>query len=262
MFKHALTQDVAYASLLVQRRRELHRLDRARHRGALRRRLAEHYEVLAHHFSRAEDGSGRCDYLLKAAEKAAAGVRPPGGARPLRARRSPSAGRLGDRVPAATLHDHPRRGRTSSSAWASTRRSRRRPRTRWRSPGASGDRAAGGQRADPECAGRSSGWRTSRRRSRGRRRRSRSPRPPAISSAAGRRRYTSAGSSTRSAGNPDGGGARDRARALAISRSIGDLGRQGAGPSRRCQPRAGRGGTGRAWTLAERGSSARAASIG
>ena len=54
-FKHALTQDVAYASLLVQRRKEL----RGRIGQAIEElyadRLAEHHEVLAHHFSHAED---------------------------------------------------------------------------------------------------------------------------------------------------------------------------------------------------------------
>ena len=72
MFKHALTQDVAYGSLLVQRRRELHRLIGLAIEELYAERLAEHYEVLAHHFSRAEVGPRRCDYLLKAAEKAAA----------------------------------------------------------------------------------------------------------------------------------------------------------------------------------------------
>src|SRR5262249_25540806 len=69
-FKHALTQDVAYASLLVQRRRELHRLVGLAIEELYADRLPEHYEMLAHHFSRAEEWERALEYLLKAAEKA------------------------------------------------------------------------------------------------------------------------------------------------------------------------------------------------
>ena len=71
-FKHALTQDVAYRSLLLQRRRELHGLIGAAIEELYADRLTEHYEVLAHHFSLAEDWRRALDYLLRAAEKAAA----------------------------------------------------------------------------------------------------------------------------------------------------------------------------------------------
>ena len=71
MFKHALTHDVAYNSLLVQRRKELHHVIARAVEELYADRLAEHYEVLAHHFSRAEDWSRASLYLLKAAEKAA-----------------------------------------------------------------------------------------------------------------------------------------------------------------------------------------------
>ena len=71
-FKHALTQDVAYRSLLVQRRRELHRLIGLAIEELYADRLTEHYEILAHHFSLAEDWRRAFDYLLKAGEKAAA----------------------------------------------------------------------------------------------------------------------------------------------------------------------------------------------
>jgi class 3 adenylate cyclase/tetratricopeptide (TPR) repeat protein len=70
MFKHALTQDVAYASLLVQRRRELHGLIGRAIEELYGDRLAEHCEMLAHHFTRAEDWPRALDYLLEAAEKA------------------------------------------------------------------------------------------------------------------------------------------------------------------------------------------------
>jgi predicted ATPase len=71
-FKHALTQDVAYQSLLVQRRRELHGLVGAAIEELYADRLTEHYDVLAHHYSMAEDWRRASDYFVKAAEKAGA----------------------------------------------------------------------------------------------------------------------------------------------------------------------------------------------
>jgi class 3 adenylate cyclase/tetratricopeptide (TPR) repeat protein len=73
MFKHALTHDVAYNSLLVQRRRELHDQIARAVEELYADRLAEQYEILAHHYSRAEDWPKALEYLLKAAEKAAQG---------------------------------------------------------------------------------------------------------------------------------------------------------------------------------------------
>ncbi|HEX2500367.1 MAG TPA: adenylate/guanylate cyclase domain-containing protein [Methylomirabilota bacterium] len=73
MFNHALTHEVAYNSLLMQRRRELHRLIGHAIEELYADRLSEHYEVLAHHFSRAEEWSRALDYLVKAAEKASRG---------------------------------------------------------------------------------------------------------------------------------------------------------------------------------------------
>jgi tetratricopeptide (TPR) repeat protein len=71
MFKHALTRDVAYNSLLEQRRRELHRLIGQAIEVLYADRLAEQYEVLAYHFARGEEWAKALDYLCKAAEKAA-----------------------------------------------------------------------------------------------------------------------------------------------------------------------------------------------
>jgi class 3 adenylate cyclase/tetratricopeptide (TPR) repeat protein len=102
MFKHALTQDVAYDSLLVQRRREMHALVGRAVEELYVDRLAEHYEVLAHHFSKAEDWPRALDYLLKAAEKATETF----GLRQALAHYGEAlvaANRLEDRVPAATL---------------------------------------------------------------------------------------------------------------------------------------------------------------
>ncbi len=70
MFNHALTHEVAYNSLLMQRRRELHRLIGHAIEELYVDRLSDHYEVLAHHFSRAEEWSRAMEYLAKAAEKA------------------------------------------------------------------------------------------------------------------------------------------------------------------------------------------------
>ena len=101
MFKHALTQDVAYGSLLVQRRRELHGLVGRAIEELYADRLAEHYEMLAHHFLVAEDWERALDYLLKASEKAATafGLRQ---ALELLGQALEVAPRLGDRVPATT----------------------------------------------------------------------------------------------------------------------------------------------------------------
>jgi class 3 adenylate cyclase/tetratricopeptide (TPR) repeat protein len=71
MFKHALTHEVAYGSLLVQRRRELHHAIARAVEELYPNRLAEHYEVLAYHFCRAEEWPKALEYLLKAAQKAA-----------------------------------------------------------------------------------------------------------------------------------------------------------------------------------------------
>jgi class 3 adenylate cyclase/tetratricopeptide (TPR) repeat protein/ribosomal protein L40E len=71
MFKHALTHEVAYNSLLFQRRKELHSVIGLAIEDLYASRLAEHYEVLAHHFLKAEEWARALDYLLKAAEKAA-----------------------------------------------------------------------------------------------------------------------------------------------------------------------------------------------
>ena len=102
MFKHALTQDVAYGTLLMQRRAELHGLVGRAIEELYADRLAEHHEVLAHHFSKAEDWPRALDYLLKAAEKAtrAFGLRQ---AVELYDDALGAAARLGDSVRAATL---------------------------------------------------------------------------------------------------------------------------------------------------------------
>ncbi len=70
-FRHALTHEVAYASLLVQRRRDLHGRAAAVIEALFPDRLAEHAEVLAHHWSRAEAWDRAFGYLVASAERAA-----------------------------------------------------------------------------------------------------------------------------------------------------------------------------------------------
>jgi tetratricopeptide (TPR) repeat protein len=70
-FKHGLTQEVAYHSLLVQRRKELHYGIGTAIEELYADRLADQYEVLAYHFSRAEMPPKALHYLLKAGDKAA-----------------------------------------------------------------------------------------------------------------------------------------------------------------------------------------------
>jgi predicted ATPase len=72
MFKHALTHDVAYNSLLVQRRRELHRIIALAIEDLYADRLGEQFEVLAYHFSKAEQWDRAIPYLRKAGAKALA----------------------------------------------------------------------------------------------------------------------------------------------------------------------------------------------
>jgi transcriptional regulator with AAA-type ATPase domain/tetratricopeptide (TPR) repeat protein len=71
MFKHALTHDVAYASVLHDRRIALHRTIGLAIEELYADRLAEFYETLAHHFERAEEWERALDYHQRAAGKAA-----------------------------------------------------------------------------------------------------------------------------------------------------------------------------------------------
>jgi tetratricopeptide (TPR) repeat protein len=71
MFKHALTHDVAYESVLEQRRRTLHRIVGSAIEELYADRLAEHYEALAHHFERGRDLERALQYHEHAADKAA-----------------------------------------------------------------------------------------------------------------------------------------------------------------------------------------------
>ncbi len=70
-FKHALTHEVAYGSLLHERRRVLHARIVEAIEGLLPDRLAEHAERLGHHAVRGEVWEKAVDYLHQAGTKAA-----------------------------------------------------------------------------------------------------------------------------------------------------------------------------------------------
>jgi class 3 adenylate cyclase/tetratricopeptide (TPR) repeat protein len=69
IFKNALTQEVAYESLLKQRRQEIHgRIARAVEE-LYANRLEPHYELLAHHYEKSGEAEKAIEYLMLAAEK-------------------------------------------------------------------------------------------------------------------------------------------------------------------------------------------------
>jgi tetratricopeptide (TPR) repeat protein len=69
IFKNVLTQEVAYESLLKQRRQEIHgRIARAIEE-LYADRLPEHYELLAHHYGRSGEVEKAIEYLMLAGEK-------------------------------------------------------------------------------------------------------------------------------------------------------------------------------------------------
>lgn len=70
MFKHALTHDVAYSTLLSERRRSLHRLVGAAIEELYPDRLVEHYEAVAHHYYEGQQWEKALEYLEKAGDKA------------------------------------------------------------------------------------------------------------------------------------------------------------------------------------------------
>src|SRR5262249_23053290 len=70
VFKHAVIQDVAYQSLLVHRRKELHRSVGRAIEDLYPDRLADHYEELAHHFWQGEEWEKALEYLIKSGDGA------------------------------------------------------------------------------------------------------------------------------------------------------------------------------------------------
>ena len=72
VFKHALIQDVAYQSLLKERRRELHRAVGLAIEEIYADRLADHAEELAHHFQNGGDWEKAFTYLVRSGDRAKA----------------------------------------------------------------------------------------------------------------------------------------------------------------------------------------------
>jgi class 3 adenylate cyclase/tetratricopeptide (TPR) repeat protein/energy-coupling factor transporter ATP-binding protein EcfA2 len=69
IFKHALTQEVAYNSLLLKRRREIHERIGKAIEELYPDNLEDFYESLAFHFKQGESQDKAIDYLIKSGEK-------------------------------------------------------------------------------------------------------------------------------------------------------------------------------------------------
>jgi len=72
IFKHALTQEVVYGSLLKKDRRALHARTGHVVEQLFKDRLTEYYETLAFHFNQAQSYAKAFDYLVKSGEKSLA----------------------------------------------------------------------------------------------------------------------------------------------------------------------------------------------
>jgi predicted ATPase/class 3 adenylate cyclase len=70
IFKHVITQEVAYESLLYAHRRELHHRVGKYLEGTYADSLEEHYELLAHHYYHSDDPEKSWHYLVKAGDRA------------------------------------------------------------------------------------------------------------------------------------------------------------------------------------------------
>ena len=70
IFRHALVQEVAYNSLLINRRKEIHEKIGQAIESLYPERLEEFYEMLAYHYSRSGNLPKAYEYLKKAAGKA------------------------------------------------------------------------------------------------------------------------------------------------------------------------------------------------
>jgi len=69
-FKHALTQEVAFGSVLNERRKELHRRTAAAIESLYAERLEDRYTELAHHYGRAGDAAKAVQYMGLVGEQA------------------------------------------------------------------------------------------------------------------------------------------------------------------------------------------------
>lgn len=71
LFKHALTQESAYQSLLVKRRREIHRLVAQAYERLYADQLGKFAPLLAHHYAQAGDDVKLVEYAIRAGDAAA-----------------------------------------------------------------------------------------------------------------------------------------------------------------------------------------------
>jgi class 3 adenylate cyclase/tetratricopeptide (TPR) repeat protein len=71
IFKHALTQEVAYNSLLLKRRKQIHKEIGKAIEALYPDRLEEHCELLAYHYARSASADNAVEYLDMANQKAA-----------------------------------------------------------------------------------------------------------------------------------------------------------------------------------------------
>jgi class 3 adenylate cyclase/tetratricopeptide (TPR) repeat protein len=70
IFKHALTQEVAYNSLLIKRRKEIHEKIGKAIEQIYQDRLEEFYEILAYHYVKSDNAEKAYQYLKLSGEKA------------------------------------------------------------------------------------------------------------------------------------------------------------------------------------------------
>ena len=69
-FKHALTQEVAHNSVLIERRRVLHQRTAQAIEEVYRYQLEDHYSELAHHYSHSGNTQKAVEYLQMAGQQA------------------------------------------------------------------------------------------------------------------------------------------------------------------------------------------------
>jgi len=71
IFKHALTQEVAYNSVLVERRKLLHERAGQAFESMFTEQLEDHLGDLAHHYGRSDNVAKAVEYLGRAGQQAA-----------------------------------------------------------------------------------------------------------------------------------------------------------------------------------------------
>jgi predicted ATPase len=70
IFKHALTQEVSYNSLLIERRKLLHERTGQALESMFAGQLDDHLDELAHHYSRSDNVEKAVEYLGRAGQQA------------------------------------------------------------------------------------------------------------------------------------------------------------------------------------------------